>query len=251
MKKLSIVIITWNGRQLLAGCLNSLSPLMNQTDTEVIVVDNGSCDGTAEMVRSDFPQVRLRVLSRNYGVSYARNRGLEWATGQYLWLLDNDTVVGQGVADGLMSYLDSHRECGLCACRLIDRSGKVQPSPKRYPGIGEKLANLFHRNGYRYGYSKTLGERVFEPDYLIGACQMFRREVYERIGSLDEHIFYGPEDADFCLRVRNAGWHLAYLPSLSLLHYCQRATWHRLFTPLACRHIQGLLYFYVKHRRFF
>lgn len=251
MKKLSVVIITWNGSRVLEGCLRSLAYLMDDADKEIIVVDNGSTDGTEQMVRTQFPQVRLRTLSRNFGVSYARNRGLEWATGQYLWLLDNDTVVGKGTAESLMRHLDENPSCGLCACCLIDRDGNVQPSPKRYPGLGEKTANLIHRNGYRYGYSTELMERPFEPDYLIGACQMFRRCVYETVGPLDEHIFYGPEDADFCLRIRKAGWHLAYLPVPKLVHYCQRATWHRIFSPLARRHVQGLFYFYWKHKRFF
>lgn len=251
MLKLSIVIISWNGRQLLRGCLDSLGFVLANRRCEVIVVDNGSTDGTAAMVRKDFPTVRLRVLSRNFGVSYARNRGLEWAGGKYLWLLDNDTVVKPEALTGMLQYMETHAECGLCACRLVDASGRVQASPKRYPGLGEKLANVTHRHDYRYSYPLPQMQHEFEPDYLIGACQFFRRTVYEAVGPLDERIFYGPEDADFCLRVRAAGWHLAYLPQFSLLHYCQRATWHRLFTPLARRHMAGLLYFYAKYRRLF
>lgn len=250
MTDLSIVLISWNGGSLLKRCLQSLNFLGEYT-SEIIVVDNGSVDGTAEMVKTEFPRVQLLRLSKNKGVSYARNRALERAKGRYIWILDNDTVVSKETTDGMLSYMEQHPQCGLCACRLIDANGLVQESCKVYPGLGQKVLNLLHGAGYRYVYGAKRMEQPFEPDYLIGACQMVRREAFEAVGLLDEHIFYGPEDADFCLRIRRQGWFLQYLPQFSILHNCQRATHRKLFSRLAFSHVVSLFYFYFKHKRLF
>lgn len=250
MTDLSIVLISWNGRHFLDRCLRSLSFLDAQT-SEIIVVDNGSTDGTAEMVETDFPHVQLLRLSENKGVAFARNRALERAAGRYIWILDNDTVVSEETARGMISFMEQHPRCGLCACRLIDANGLVQESCKVYPGLGQKVLNLLHGSGYRYVYGLRRMERPFEPDYLIGACQLVRREAFEAVGLLDEHIFYGPEDADFCLRIRQKGWYLQYLPQFTMLHNCQRASHRKLLSRLAVQHTISLFYFYRKHKRLF
>lgn len=248
---LSIVVITWNGRGFIGNLLRSLAFTQSRDDVEIIVVDNGSTDGTAQMLQRDWPQVRLTCLPTNRGVSFARNRGLEQAHGRLLWILDNDTEVTPQVLEGMMAYMEANPRCGLCACRLEGPDGVVQESCKPYPGLGQKIANLFHGPGFRYVYGLERMQHPFEPDYLIGACQLVRREAYEAAGPLDEHIFYGPEDADLCLRVRQAGYFLQYLPQFTILHNCQRATRRRLFSRLACQHTLSLLYFYCKHRRLF
>lgn len=250
MTHLSVVLISWNGRPYLDRCLRSLSFLDPQT-SELIVVDNGSTDGTSEMVETDFPGVQLLRLSENKGVAYARNRALERATGRYIWILDNDTEVGEEATRGMLAFMDQHPRCGLCACKLIDADGLVQESCKVYPGLGQKVLNLLHGRSYRYVYGLRRMERPFEPDYLIGACQMVRRKAFEDVGLLDEHIFYGPEDADFCLRIRRQGWYLQYLPQFAILHHCQRASRKRLFSRLALVHTISLFYFYRKHKRLF
>ena len=93
------------------------------------------------------------------------------------------------------------------------------------------------------------GTEPFEAEYVIGACQMIRREALEAVGLLDERIFYGPEDCDYCLRLRAEGWKVTYLPQYAMVHHCQRKTTHRPFSTLGRQHIKALLYFYWKHRR--
>ena len=248
--KLSVVLISWNGRAFLERCLRSLS-FLDEEETEIIVVDNGSRDGTGEMVARDFPRVLLLTMPENKGVSYARNRGLERTSGDYIWILDNDTEVSSETTQTLLNFMDRHPRCGLCACRLMDADGLVQESCKVYPGLWQKIRNLLHPHGYRYVYGLRKMQKAFEPDYLIGACQMVRRKAFEQVGLLDEHIFYGPEDADFCLRIRAAGWYLQYLPQVSILHNCQRASRKHLFSRLALTHTLSLFYFYRKHKRLF
>ena len=249
--RLSIILITWNGKRFLSLCLRSLGFLLSQPDAEIIVVDNGSSNGTTEHMREHYPDIHLIELGYNRGVAYARNRALERAKGDYLWILDNDTEPTEETARGMMEYMDAHPEVGIAGCRLVDADGLVQESCKPYPGIGEKVRSLLHRHGYRYAYGIERMQHRFEPEYLIGACQMFRREAYEKTGELDEKIFYGPEDADFCLRVRAAGYHLVYLPEYTIRHHCQRITRRKLLSPMALKHIHGLLHLYIKYKRFF
>lgn len=248
---LSIILITWNGRRLLARCLESLAFLRGRAEAEVIVVDNGSEDGTVPFLRDKFPDVVAIPLDRNYGVAYARNRALERAAGKFLWILDNDTELTEGVVDGMLGFMRENPKVGLAGCKLVDADGLVQESCKRYPGIGEKVKNILHPRGYRYAYGVDRMQSVFEPEYLIGACQLIRREAYRAAGPLDEKIFYGPEDADFCLRVRKAGYRLAYVPDYTVLHHCQRVTRGRILSPIGIKHMQGLAHLYCKYKRFF
>lgn len=235
---------------LLRRCLESLHALMHNNEIEIIVVDNGSTDNTVPFLKETYPDVLCLPLSSNKGVAYARNRGLEKARGEYLFILDNDTIVNTEAITGMKDYMDNHPETGLCGCRLVDVNGLVQESCKRYPGIFEKAANVLSK-GFRYAYGEKTMQRPFEPVYLIGACQFFRKKVYEQVGPLDEKIFYGPEDADFCIRIRKKGWKIMYLPQFTIIHFCQRTTNKKIFSKLARKHIAGLFHFYWKHKKFF
>ena len=168
---LSVILITWNGRELLAECLKSMAFLMARADVEIFVVDNGSEDGTVDFLRNRYPAVKVIPLGSNYGVAYARNRALERACGRYLWILDNDTEINPDVFYGMLHYMEEHPDVGLAGCRLIDADGLVQESCKRYPGIGEKIRNLLLKKGYRYAYGLKRMKENFEPEYVIGACQ--------------------------------------------------------------------------------
>lgn len=249
MVSVSIVIITWNGKLHLQKCLASLANYSRRPGVEIILVDNGSLDGTAEWVREAYPDVRFVALDENKGVAYARNRGLELAKGDYLLILDNDTVVTEKTLDGMVRYMEDHPDVGLCGCRLVDANGNVQESCKKFPGVIEKTANLLYGSRYRYAYGRKRMSEPFEPEYLIGACQLIRRQAFKDAGYLDERIFIGPEDADFCLRVRAKGWALRYLPQFTIMHYCQRLTNRHIFSPLGRKHISALFYLYWKYKR--
>ena len=167
---LSVILITWNGRRLLANCLKSMDFLLQRDDVEIIVVDNGSEDGTVHFLHDKYPRILAIPLDRNHGVAYARNRALERASGEFLWILDNDTELSELVVAGMLEFMKSNRDVGLAGCRLVDADGLVQESCKRFPGIGEKVRNILHSNGYRYAYGLEKMKKDFEPEYLIGAC---------------------------------------------------------------------------------
>ncbi len=254
--QLSVVLICWNSLSYLREVLASLQEtLVATSSSEIIIIDNGSTDGTQEYISQHYSHAIYRRLPTNRGVAYARNRGIEIAQGQYVWLLDDDTIVNPQALATMLDYMSTHPQCGICGCRLVNTDGETQQSYKPYPGMSVKIKNVLHSLLHRntptddpYATQLARGE-VFEPTYIIGACQLIRREVIEKIGLLDEKIFYGPEDADYCIRTRQAGWHIAYLPQAAITHHWKRITNRNLFSPIARRHITALIYFYCKHRR--
>ncbi len=249
MKRLSIIIITYNGIGFLTRCLASLATFIAEPSCEVIIVDNYSTDGTLDFLREHYPQLKLILNSENRGVAAARNQGIEVAQGEKLLLLDNDTEANDAAINAMCDYLNAHPEVGLCACRLVDKEGEVQDSCKPYPGLMIKVRNVLgFGNKVRY---MPNDDGVIEPVYVIGACQMFTREVVDKVGMLDEHIFYGPEDADWCLRIEQAGWRIHCLNNYTIVHDYRRSTRRSPFSRLGCLHTKALLYFYWKHKRLF
>jgi len=247
--KISYIIITWNGLALIRRLLESMLHQMKREDVEVIVVDNGSADGTKEFLKREYTEVRLIENAENRGVAYARNRALEAARGRYLFILDNDVVINDAAVEGMEEYMEEHRDVGLCACRLVGEDGEVQESCKPYPGLLIKLRNVLFPQKNTFFYATEMNGEAFEPVYVIGACQMIRREAFEQAGMLDEKIFYGPEDADYCLRIRKAGWKVMYLPQYTMQHLCQRKTTKKPFSRLGRKHIKALIYFYWKYKK--
>lgn len=248
--KISYIIITWNGLDYLRRLLSSMSNQLAREDVEVIITDNGSTDGTIEFLQHDYPAIRLICLQQNMGVAYARNLTMRQAHGKYLFILDNDIQITDESVVAMEQYMDSHPQVGICGSKLLYPDGTTQHSCKTYPGISEKLRSFCRTKSSVFPYEKQInGTEPFEPVYIIGACQMIRREVYEAIGDLDDTIFYGPEDCDYCLRTRKAGWRVIYLPNVAMYHHCQRRTHTKPFSKLGWLHIKALMYFYWKYKK--
>lgn len=246
--RISIVILTYNQRDTTLRCLESLKVCMSKSDCEIILVDNGSSDDICKVVSRLYPDVRLLHFDRNLGVSVGRNAGLKNSHGQYLMILDNDTIASESAIGFLSHYLEQHPEVGIVAPKLTDIFGTVQNSFKPYPSIGVKLYNILVGIN-RTSKAVTVPTEPIEPFYVIGAAQMFSREVYEAVGGFDEKIFYGPEDADFCMAVRACGKKVVYNPAVTIVHDWQRRTTGNLVSSIAWKHISALWYFYRKHRR--
>ena len=242
----SYVVISWQGLHLLQRLLPQLTAT---TNSQIIVVDNGSTDGTDIYLQQYKNQLTIVTLPKNYGVAYARNRGMELALGEWVCILDNDICFEEKTIQVMIDYMEKHEDVGLTGCQLLYPDGIIQDSCKLYPGIIQKCKNILNRGKIRYSYPDKM-QAVFEPEYVIGACQLIRKKVVDQVGLLDEHIFYGPEDCDYCLRVRQKGWKVVYLPMVSMIHDCQRKTNAHPSSPLGWKHLKGLFYFYRKHRRF-
>ncbi len=249
--RLSIVIISWNSLSSLRPCLKSIGGLLDRTDTELIWVDNGSSDGAASYVAEHYPDTHTVLLPENRGVAAARNEGLRRARGEKILFLDDDTEASAEAIDTMTRYMDEHTQAGIVACALRNAQGELQNSFKPYPGLGVKITNIL-RSKLGLPQTKTvLPDKPVEPCYVIGACQLLRHEMVERIGELDQAIFYGPEDADYCIRARRAGYRVVYLPQVSIMHHWRRITSRSLSSATSRRHIAGLLHFWRTHRRIF
>ena len=259
--ELSVVLISWNSERYVADCLNALVTACEGLERELIWVDNGSTDQTRAILEPYLSRehILLIPLTQNLGIARARNLGIQRSTGKMVLLLDVDTRITREALRAMIDYLAYHPDCGMCGCKLYDEQGDVQMSCRRYPSLRYKIFNVLERftdaawvrelNRSQFYAERMAGDTPFAVEYIIGACQLIRRELFERIGLLDGRIFYGPEDADFCLRANKAGWKVCYLPNVSFLHAYQRMTGKRFLSRMSWIHVKSLVYFFFKHLR--
>ena len=264
--QLSVIIITWNAERDVKQCLDSVLDATVSRPTEIIVVDNGSTDMTHEILKSYEDRINLNLLKKNNGVAVARNVGMAMAKGEYIWILDVDTIVNREAVDGMIDYIEKHPECGVCTCRLQSESGDIQDSCRRLPYVKHKIRNLLLAKTGKSAFTKNINEKIkkqnesqfyhkelrsrnpFETEYAIGACQMFRKTILNEVGFLDEKIFYGPEDADFCIRIYKNGYKIICLPAYYIVHHYNRISNKKIFSRMTYLHLKGLAYFYAKHK---
>lgn len=250
---LTIVILTCNQREHTMRLLESLIPyLETRCGTEAVIVDNGSDDGTCDAIHRRLAdagtvsdRVRIVRLSKNVGVAAGRNIGASDSQTEFLMFLDNDTIINPEAIDGLIARLDENPGCGICAPALRSPEGEVQLSAKPFPGLRIKLSHVLHPGKELQCERDEMHNP--HPWYVIGACQMMRLATYKSVGPLDENIFYGPEDADYCARVRKAGLTIDYLPQLTITHDWRRATRRSPLSRLGLLHARSLIYFWLKH----
>ena len=224
---MSVVIVSWNVRDLLAQALSSLYRHAEHLDPlEVIVVDNASQDGSAEMVARKFPRVRLIANRDNRGFTGGNNQGLTAAAGDYVLLLNSDAEVRPKALQALVSYLDEHPDTGLVGPRLVNADGSTQSSRRRFPTLpilfleSTWLQWLAPQNALKRYYAEDVPEtHEQDVDWVTGAAMLVRREAIDQVGPLDEGFFMYSEELDWCRRFREAGWRIAYTPESEIIHY--------------------------------
>jgi GT2 family glycosyltransferase len=221
----SVCIVNWNCRGRLRACLRSLAPEDQKADVEVIVVDNGSTDGAADMVAAEFPEVLLIRNGANAGFARANNQAAARARGRYLFFLNNDTVLPPCTLRGLLDYAEAHPEAGLVGPRLRSAGGRTQASWRRRP----TLAALLHRTtpfrctgllrgAYRHYRARDGGEGTRPVEVLMGAALLTPREVFAACGPWDEGYTFGGEDMDLCTRVGRR-YQVVYHPEIEVTHF--------------------------------
>lgn len=225
--KVSVVIVSWNAREYLAGCLDSLAASACRYPTEVIVVDNASSDGSAEMVTTRYPEVRLIQTGANLGFAKANNIGIRASRGEYLALINSDVKVLPECLTRLVDYLDGHPQVGMAGPRVIGGDGKLQRSCRGFPTVWNMLCRtltldvLFKRvaafNGYFLHHWPQESEAPV--DILSGCFWTIRRQALDRVGLLDEAFFMYGEDMDWCKRFWLNGWNLMFVPAAEAIHY--------------------------------
>jgi GT2 family glycosyltransferase len=251
---LSAVVVTWNSAVHVRRTLASLTRELTGLATEVILVDNGSTDESLQIVRDLAPHVRIIQNPTNEGVARARNRGMAASSGRHVLLLDSDAELAPGSVREMLRFIAASPMVGVIGPRLTYPDGTIQYSCRRFPTLQGKILRQLP-GGLRKAIAFVSDEEMHEidrtvaqpVDYVIGACQLFRREVIRDIGVLDERMFYGPEDVDFCLRAWQAGWSVFYLPSAVAVHHEQRIS-RRRPSMLTLRHGAALAYYFWKHR---
>jgi GT2 family glycosyltransferase len=231
--KLSIVIVNYNVRYFLEQALLSVQRAIGDLETEVWVVDNHSVDDSVAMVRQHFPWVKLIVNEHNPGFSVANNQAIRRSRGEYVLLLNPDTVLREDTLQRCAAYLDAHPDVGGLGVRMIDGAGNFLPESKRglpTPWVAftkaTGLSRLFPRsrlfNRYHLGYLSP--DEIHEVDVLAGAFMWLRRSVLDEIGLLDEQFFMYGEDIDLSYRIQQAGYRNVYFPATSIIHYKGEST---------------------------
>ncbi|HUS16068.1 MAG TPA: glycosyltransferase family 2 protein, partial [Chloroflexia bacterium] len=228
----SVVIVSWNVRDLLRACLKSLPAAAGSLSTEVVVVDNGSADGSADMVRGEFPGVRLLAETANHGFARGNNLGIAAARGRRVLLLNPDTEMHPGSLVTLAGYLDSHPGVGLVGPRLLNSDGTPQSSRRRFPTLATVLVEstplqpLFPRLGVlqRYYVNDRSDDEPQDVDWVTGACMLVRREALLAVHGFDPGYFMYSEELDLCRRLRRAGWRIAYVPIAVVVHHEGRSS---------------------------
>jgi hypothetical protein len=220
---LSIIIVNWNTRELTLNCLRSLYGAPDGLALEVILVDNASSDDTVEAVRREFPQVTLICNPRNIGFAGANNIGLERASGVYLLLLNSDTVVPPGMLAAAHAYMQAQPDVGLCGVKLLNPDRTFQASFADFPslkgellsatGLGARLVSPYYPSP-----RPVAGEAAREVDWVAGAFMLVRRATFAQVGGMDTGYFMYSEETDWCYRIKQAGWHVRYLPDVAIIH---------------------------------
>jgi N-acetylglucosaminyl-diphospho-decaprenol L-rhamnosyltransferase len=216
---------------------------------EVLVVDNGSTDGSVEMVRQRFPADELIANASNRGYAAANNQGVERARGRYLFLLNSDAEVEVAALRTLVAYADDHPKAGVIGPKLLNPDGTLQPSGGRFPTPASTVASLLGLNRLtgrpRYGTGRDYSVPA-EVDEVSGAAMLIRREVIEQVGGLDEGFAWGYEDVDYCLRARRAGWRVHYVPDARVMHHWG-GTQRLAPAPITLKAIAGRRRYFEKH----
>ncbi len=226
---ISIIVLSWNVRDLLRMCLRSL-PLHNPA-VEVVVVDSASGDGTVEMARADFPGVQVIASAENLGYSRGNNVGLRAARGRYLLVLNPDTQVLDDALTQMQAYMDAHPHVGALGPQMVYADGTLQSTRRRFPTLAAGFIEStwlqpFAPRGLleRYYVRDVSNDSIAEVDWVVGAALMVRREAYEQVGGFDEGFFMYSEELDFCRRLRAAGWQVVYFPPARIIHYEGRSS---------------------------
>ncbi len=225
---LSILIVSWNTRDLLAQCLASVYACPPAGEFEIIVVDNASADGSADMIRERFPLVRLLALERNAGFAGGNNLAINISRGHYLLFLNPDTVVVPGAIETLLNFMDKTPATGAAGSMLLNPDGTLQPSCYPAPTLGRELWRLFHFDIFYplalYPMNRWPTDLPRTVDTVQGASFIVRREVIDKVGAFDESFFMYSEEVDWCLRIRRAGWQIYWVPGSRVIHYGGQST---------------------------
>ena len=247
---LSIIIVSWNTREILAGCLHSVFESETSRQFEVLVVDNASTDGSGDMIREVYPQTLLFSNQENVGFARANNQAIASSSGKYVMLLNPDTVVDNTVVEVLSEYLDDHLDVGAVGPRLLNPDRTLQQSAFPKPTLAREFWRMFHldsiHNFAEYPMQDWPITKARDVDVLMGACLLVRRKVLDQIGFLDESFFIYSEEVDLCTRIRNFGWRISWVPTVAVEHLGGQST-EQIQSEMFLQLYRGKIQYFRKH----
>lgn len=257
-KYIGFVILTWNSQAYIEDCLRSIDAMQGM-NTAICVVDNGSTDGTKEILTRLKNEMHTKLhiveLPENKGTTISRNIGIDYLKQHtevnYLVVLDSDTIINEQAIQRCIELLDSDQHVGIVGPKLVSCDGSVQNSGRRLPTITLKLLKVLpiaslRQRGETMEKIPAKGD-TYPVGYLMSACWVMRAALVDTIGPLDENIFYAPEDVEYCLRAWQAGYSVLYTREASITHIWQRLSRKKLFSKHNYEHIKGLIYLWRKY----
>lgn len=218
---LSIIIVNWNTRGPLLNCLASIFQHAGGLTCGVIVVDNGSRDGSVEAVKEKYPGVKIIANPSNLGFARANNQAIRLTSNPYCLLLNSDAALTPGALKGMIEFMEKNPFAGIAGAKLLNRDGSMQNSFDNIPTLTTELLNksllraIFPQ---KYPNKKSPIAAPLEVESIIGACMLIRRNALNEVGLLDEDYFLFLEETDLCLRMQKAGWKIFYLPQIHVYH---------------------------------
>ena len=258
MKDLSVIIVSYNSKDVLPVCLRSVFGSLTKYPFEVLVHDNGSSDGTLEIIEKEFPPDKfphLKVIrGQNLGFAGGNNVAIKQAAGRYILLLNPDTEVEKNPFEVMLDFMQHRPDVGMATCKVVLGNGEIDKASRRSfptPWVAftrlSGLSSLFPKsrifNRYNMGYLSEDDE--YEIDSCVGAFQLTRREVIDKIGLLDESYFMYGEDIEWCYRAKQAGWKVYYYPKVKIFHH---KGYSSKFSPRALWEFhRAMIIFYKKH----
>lgn len=277
MHECSIIIVNWNTKDHLKKCLDSIYKETKDLSFEIIVIDNGSKDKSSEMVKKDFPEVKLVENKKNMGFARANNQGIKIAQGDFILLLNPDTIILDNAIKKTVDFLKkkpvisqkNHElaefrnikdwSIGICGCRILNPDFSLQPSCRKFPNllveiiILLKLHHLLIRTKpiREYFMLDFKYDQIKIVDQVMGAFFMVKKRVFEKIGLLDEKYFIWYEEVDFCKRAKKAGFLTCFFPNAEIIHQKGAAFTQVLGLKNQIRHNKSLLRYFRKHKSIF
>ncbi|HEX7400770.1 MAG TPA: glycosyltransferase family 2 protein [candidate division Zixibacteria bacterium] len=251
----SIILVSYNVKDLLKRCLNSIFDFQKELKFEVVIIDNHSEDQSPRMLKDEFPNVNLIENHKNRGFSAACNQGIKHSRGRYVFLLNPDTEFTPGGISGMIRFMDSNPHIGICGPKMVDPEGNLQFSARSFPSYltaissSQSILNRFFPDNplsRKYLLKDLNRNQSKEVDWVSGSGFLTRREVLEKIGFLDERFFMYVEDVDFCFRAKQAGFSVHYFPDSAIIHHIGKST-RRKKTKMLVEHHRSMYLFYKKH----
>ncbi|MDD5008629.1 MAG: glycosyltransferase family 2 protein [Candidatus Omnitrophica bacterium] len=219
---LSVVIVNWNTRLLLKQCIDSIHKATKRISYEIIVADNDSKDGSQEMIASEYKDVILIKNNKNLGFNRANNQAIKESKGDYILILNPDTIVLDDATEKMVKYMRENPQAAALGCKILNGDGTLHPYFRKIPTLGKEIIRLMLPERFTLDELKTKDidyEHSREIEVLSGCCMLVRRSTFDKIGLLDERYFMYGDDIDLCHQIRKNRMKIFYIPDASIIHF--------------------------------